>query len=114
MKESQKAKRHRVEQEKSRNRRNDAARMKARARRIVRSNTPARGFVMYTAAGELVCYDEWVEDCAVKCANNMAVCSCAMCGNPRRSKYNKVRLTMAERKFLDACAYNEAGWLEEA
>jgi len=96
--------------EKSRRRRNDVARMKERARRVVCGNEPARGFVMYNLDGSLVSREEWVEDCAVRCANNMAKCSCAMCGNPRHRKYSKgsERLTMQERRQLqDGDLYEE-------
>lgn len=34
-------------------------------------------------------------------ANNMALCSCDMCGNPRWSGWNKgERLTLQERRFM--------------
>ena len=35
--------------------------------------------------------------------NTTTLCSCSMCGNPRRNEWGKARLTMQERKFKEAC-----------
>ena len=61
-------------------RRADMARMKVRARRIYK------------------------QDRAVKWANHLALCSCFMCGNPRRQG----EVTMQERKAPRAADWDES------
>lgn len=58
-------------------RRRDLLRMKAKARRIYPHDTKA------------------------KMAEHLAVCSCWMCGNPRRTGKGDEHLTLAERRRKD-------------
>ena len=40
----------------------------------------------------------WAEKTCLNCADNLAECSCYMCGNPRRQKFReKDKLTIQER-----------------
>lgn len=90
------------EKEKRRRRRNDLARVKNRARRIAKEKYPKNGFSMYSSNGEEVSNEEWIAHISVRAANNMCMCSCHMCCNPRHSPYNKGsrKLTFQEEKFL--------------
>lgn len=56
-------------------RRRALARMKAKARRVYHWVSPEQ---------------------AIKLANHLAQCSCAMCGNPRRYRKGKARIPIGE------------------
>lgn len=62
----------------SASRRADKDRMKARARRLYPGNEKPQ-----------------------KYADHLAVCSCAMCGNPRRFRKGEDKLTLQERRRDD-------------
>jgi hypothetical protein len=87
------------EKEKRRRRRNDKNRMRAKARRIVRATYWFGATIINTLTGPVE-REEWIEHFAQQNADNLAMCSCSMCGNPRRSLYSKgeERLTMQERR----------------
>jgi hypothetical protein len=91
------------EKERRRRRRNDRERMKARARRVARTMFWWQPTFMIVSRGRLT-NEEWIDRYANTHADNMKSCSCSMCGNQRRSMYNKgrYRLTMQEKKFEDS------------
>jgi hypothetical protein len=81
-------------EEKRQRRRRDKVRMKARSRWIY-------GRIKSTRYGwDESEYLDWLKRCE-RWADNIKVCSCSGCGNPRRSGWNKKeRITMQERRFL--------------
>lgn len=76
-------------------RRVDLARMKKRASKMWRF-TFDNGNISEEDYRIVVC----------KLANNMQVCSCYACGNPRRQAWNtKERITMQEKRYLNKYRY---------
>ena len=74
-------------------RRHHDRRMRAKARRVLRD-------YFYSDAGNRwPKFEEWLHWSIVRRADNMQICSCRGCGNPRR--HEKHGLTMQERRASD-------------
>lgn len=75
-------------------RRHHKERMKRKAYRIYTE--------IWSAGSYSTCSINWINKFVNKSADNMAMCSCDMCGNPRRHPNStKERLTFQERKELE-------------
>ena len=88
-----------TDKEKRRRRRNDHDRMRRKAASIAKS-------MFYPDYDE-----EWIKRFVCTHADNLAACSCSMCGNPRRSAFakGKEKLTLQELRFLEDNDFYEWG-----